>query len=109
MSEKGTEQATEQRKEKARQKGDIVRSRELLSSVSMLAGLLVLGVSARQFLSGWDEVYARSLRLGTGDVQAAGLDRAIVRILAPSLLPVGLVLAASFGAALLAGIGQSGG
>ena len=109
MSEKGTEQATEQRKQKARQKGDIVRSRELLSSVSMLAGLLVLGVSSKQFLSGWAEVYARSLRLGTGDVQAAGLDRAIVKILAPSLLPIGAILAASFGAVLLAGIGQSGG
>jgi flagellar biosynthetic protein FlhB len=69
----------------------------------------VLGVSARQFLSGWDEVYARSLMLGLGDMGAEDLDRAVVRILAPSLLPVGLVLAASFSAALMAGLGQSGG
>jgi flagellar biosynthetic protein FlhB len=109
MSEKGTEKATEQRKEKARKKGDFVHSRELLSAVSMLAGVLVLGVSARQFLSGWDEVYARSLMLGLGDMGAEDLDRAVVRILAPSLLPVGLVLAASFSAALMAGLGQSGG
>jgi flagellar biosynthetic protein FlhB len=33
----------------------------------------------------------------------------VVKILAPSLLPVGLVLAASFSAALMAGAGQSGG
>jgi flagellar biosynthetic protein FlhB len=45
MSEKGTEQATEQRKQKARKKGDIVRSREMLSSVSMLAGVLLLAAS----------------------------------------------------------------
>lgn len=109
MSEKGTEKATEQRKEKARKKGDFVHSRELLSAVSMLAGVLVLGVSARQFLSGWDEVYVRSLLLGLGDIGAEDLDRAVVRILAPSLLPVGLVLAASFSATLMAGAGQSGG
>jgi flagellar biosynthetic protein FlhB len=109
VSEKGTEQATDQRKEKARKKGDVVRSRELLSSMAMLAGMVVLGAAAKQFLSGWDEVYARSLMLGMGDMQAEGLDRAVVRILTPALLPVGLVLAASFGAALLAGMGQSGG
>ena len=109
MSEKGTEQATEQRKEKARKKGDIVRSRELLSSVAMLAGVVMVGVAAKQFLSGWAEVYLRSLMLGMGDMQAEGLDRAVVKILAPALFPVGLVLATSFGAALLAGAGQSGG
>jgi flagellar biosynthetic protein FlhB len=111
VSEKGTEQATEQRKEKARKKGDVVRSRELLSSMAMLAGVVVLGISARQFLSGWNEAYARSLLLG--GVQAEGMDRMLMqqsmRILAPALLPVGLILAASFAAALLAGVGQSGG
>ena len=113
MSEKGTEQATEQRKQKARKKGDIVRSRELLSAVSMLAGILVMGASARQFLSSWDVAYVRSLALGIGGLQADGIDRALmqdsVRILAPALLPVGLILAASFAAALFAGVGQSGG
>ena len=113
MSEKGTEQATEQRKQKARQKGDFVHSRELLSSVSMLAGILVLGASAKQFLSGWDALYARSLLLGMDGVRTEGLDLALMqhgmKLLAPALLPVGLVLVASFAAALLAGAGQSGG
>ncbi|HEX9200059.1 MAG TPA: EscU/YscU/HrcU family type III secretion system export apparatus switch protein [Acidobacteriaceae bacterium] len=113
MSEKGTEQATEQRKEKARKKGDVARSRELLGSLSMLAGVLVMGALAKQFLSGWSQVYARSLTLGMSDVQAQGIDRAwmqeAMKILVPSLLPVGLVLTSSFGAALLAGASQSGG
>jgi flagellar biosynthetic protein FlhB len=113
MSEKGTEQATEQRKQKARKQGDFVHSRELLSSVSMLAGILVLGASAKQFLSGWDALYTRSLLLGMDGVHTEGLDLALmqheVKLLAPALLPVGLVLAASFCAALLAGAGQSGG
>ena len=109
MSEKGTEAATEQRKTKARGRGDIARSRELLSAVAMLAGLLVLGALAKQFASGWGEVYARSLRLGMGDVQAAGLDTAVTKILAPALLPTGMILAASFGAALFVGMAQTGG
>ncbi|HEV2645748.1 MAG TPA: EscU/YscU/HrcU family type III secretion system export apparatus switch protein [Acidobacteriaceae bacterium] len=113
MSEKGTEAATEQRKQKARQKGDVVRSRELLSSVSMLAGVLVMGVSATQFVSAWDGVYARTLALGMGGARTNGLDRALMqqalRILAPSLVPVAMILVASFGAALFAGVGQSGG
>ena len=38
MSEKGTEQATPQRRKKAKEKGDSVRSRELLSAIAMLGG-----------------------------------------------------------------------
>jgi flagellar biosynthetic protein FlhB len=79
----------------------------------MLAGILVLGASAKQFLSGWDALYTRSLLLGMDGVHTEGLDLALmqheVKLLAPALLPVGLVLAASFCAALLAGAGQSGG
>jgi flagellar biosynthetic protein FlhB len=113
LSEKGTEQATEQRKQKARNKGDIVRSRELLSAVAMLAGVLVMGASAKQFLSSWCEVYARTLVLAMSDLEESGVDRTLIeeglRILLPALLPVGMVLAASLAATLLAGVGQSGG
>ncbi len=67
----------------------------------------MLGVAARQFLSGWDEVYVRCLALGGAD--AGGLGPALVRVLTPSLLPVGLVMAACLAAAVLAGMGQTGG
>ena len=109
MSEQRTEQATEQRKQKARQKGDVVRSRELLSSAAMLAGMLVLGIAAKQFVSAWSGIYARTLALGTIDLQTAALDHSLIKIAAPALMPIALVLAASFAAALLAGVGQSGG
>lgn len=109
MSEQGTEQATEQRKKKAREKGDVVRSRELLSSSAMLAGVLVLGVSAKQFASSWLTVYTRTLALGTTDLEAAALDHSLLRIAAPALAPIAFILAAAFAAALLVGVGQSGG
>jgi flagellar biosynthetic protein FlhB len=109
MSEQRTEQATEQRKQKAHKKGDVVRSRELLSSAAMLAGVLVLGISAKQFVAAWAAVYARTLALGATDLAAAALDHSLLRIAAPALAPIALVLAAAFAAALLSGIGQSGG
>jgi flagellar biosynthesis protein FlhB len=46
MSEKGTERATPERKRKAKAQGDSVRSRELLSAVAMLGGVMMLGVTA---------------------------------------------------------------
>jgi flagellar biosynthetic protein FlhB len=113
VSEKGTEQATEQRKQKARKKGDVVRSRELLSSVAMLAGMIVLGALVTQFLSAWDHVFARSLSLGMKASPDEGLEPLLMqqalKIIIPSLVPVGLMLAACFGASLFAGVGQSGG
>jgi flagellar biosynthesis protein FlhB len=123
MSEKGTEQATEQRKQKARQKGDVVRSRELLSAVAMLAGLLMLGVAAKGFRAGWAEVYSRSLALGlavggeglgaggpdSGGAVSGDLMRGVMKIVAPALLPLGGILLAAFAAALAAGVGQTGG
>jgi flagellar biosynthetic protein FlhB len=112
VSEKGTEQATEQRKQKARDKGDTVHSRELVSAASMLTGVLVLGISTRQFLSSWAQVFAQSLALGTYNLQGLPgrtLAHEAVRILLPPFLPIGQVLTASFCAALLAGTGQLGG
>ena len=57
MSEKGTEQATPQRKKKARDDGDTVRSRELLSATAMLGGVLALGAVSPQFVKGWARAY----------------------------------------------------
>src|SRR6202035_1272390 len=116
MADKGTEQATPLRKKKARERGDSVHSRELLSAMAMLAGVIVLGALSNGFVSSWGKVYAESLRSGV--VGLNGLDRqggeqllivAVGQILLPALLPVGLVLAASFVGALVSGVAQSGG
>ncbi len=111
MSEKGTEQATPQRKKKAQERGDSVRSRELLSAMAMLGGVITLGVTAQGFVTSWGSVYVDSLR--SAAVREIGGDQswsdAIQRMLAPALMPVGIVMAASFAGALIAGVVQGGG
>ncbi|MEO8736333.1 MAG: EscU/YscU/HrcU family type III secretion system export apparatus switch protein [Edaphobacter sp.] len=111
MSEKGTEQATPQRKKKAKEKGDIVRSRELLSAIAMLGGVLMLGATAHGFVSSWGKVYVESLHsAAVGEVNGEQRwNEAVRKMLEPALLPVGLVLAASFTGALIAGVAQVGG
>lgn len=111
MSEKGTEQATPQRKKKAKEKGDGVRSRELLSAIAMLGGVLMLGATAQGFVSSWGKVYSESLHsAAVGEVNGEQRwNEAIRKMLEPALLPVGLVLAASFTGALMAGVAQAGG
>jgi flagellar biosynthetic protein FlhB len=111
LSNEGTEQASAQRKQKAKESGDVVRSRELLSATAMLSGVLVLGATAQGFMATWGKVYAACLRVGTsGTVPAAdGLLPAFRPMLVPALLPIGLVLTASFVGALAVGIMQGGG
>ena len=111
MSEKGTEQATPQRKKKAKEQGDSVRSRELLSAVAMLGGVLMLGATAHGFVAGWGKVYAESLHsAAVGEVNGEQRwSKAIRQMLEPALLPVGLVLATSFAGTLIAGVAQVGG
>lgn len=111
MSGEATEKATPQRKKKAREKGDGVHSRELLSSVAMLGGVLMIGATAHGFTGVWGQVYLASLQsAGLGD--AAGERQwieSVRHMLQPAMMPIGLVLMASFGCALMAGIAQSGG
>ena len=115
MADKGTEQATPLRKKKARERGDGVHSRELLSAMAMLGGVIMLGILSKGFVSSFGKVYLESLRsatsLGGADAQSGEqiLNSAVRQILLPALLPVGLIMAASFAGALISGVAQSGG
>jgi len=116
MADKGTEQATPLRKKKAKEKGDSVRSRELLSAMAMLGGIVMLGVMSKGFVASWGKVYIESLRsatAGVGSVDGQSGEQLLVgavrRILSPALMPVGLVMAAAFTGALVSGVAQSGG
>ena len=116
MAEKGTEQATPLRKKKARDRGDSVHSRELLSAMGMLGGVMMLGALSNGFVSSWGKVYAESLSSAMVGLNGVGRESgdqlllvAIRQILLPALLPVGLVLAAAFVGAFVSGVAQSGG
>ena len=102
MSEKGTEPASQQRKQKAKDRGDIVRSRELLSAAAMLAGVLVLGAMAQSFVANWGRIFAACLRMGTsGPINSGdGLLAALRPMFAAVLAPIGMVLGAGFLGAL---------
>ncbi len=107
MSEKGTEAGSEQHKQKARKKGDSVRSRELVSAVSMMAGVVTFGIVATGFVHSWRAVLEQSLSASAGtDTEWATTMR---RMLRPAMAPIAAVMAASFVAALSAGVAQGGG
>jgi flagellar biosynthetic protein FlhB len=111
MSEQGTEAGTPQRKKKAREQGDSVRSRELLSAVAMLAGVVTLGMVSVSFVHLWRIALERSLEAsppaaGMGDTRWIS---AIRQVIAPVLMPLIWVMGASFMGALSAGVAQSGG
>jgi len=116
MADKGTEQATPLRKKKAKEKGDSVHSRELLSAMAMLGGIMMLGAMSNGFVADWGKVYQESLRSATTNVGGSNgqsgeqlFNVAVRRILVPALMPVGFVMAASFAGALVSGVAQSGG
>src|SRR3989442_2269780 len=114
MANKGTEKATPLRKKKARERGDRVHSREILSAMAMLGGVIVLGALSNGFVSSWGKVYAGSLRsamVGLNGIDRQGGDQlllvAVRQILLPALMPVGLVLAARFVGALVSGMAHN--
>ena len=111
MSEKGTEAGTPQRRKKARERGDSVRSRELLSAASMAAGVLVLGSVARSFVHDWRAVLEQSLTSAAVSEPDSGSlwVAAVRRMLAPALIPVAAIMSASFLGALVTGVAQGSG
>lgn len=113
MAGERTEKASPRKRQKAREKGDFVRSRELLSAASMLAGVMALGYVAPRFVSGWAAAYSDFLHLGmTGSWEGSQQLSTLYRmrtIMLTAVSPLGVVLVASLGAALLIGIGQNRG
>jgi flagellar biosynthetic protein FlhB len=96
-----TEQATPRRRQKARDEGRVAQSRDIPSAAAFLAGLSVLWSTREAWVSSWSSTW-----------QATCVDLAHPavpwRTLAVFPCLLGLVLAASTGAALLIGWGQTG-
>jgi flagellar biosynthetic protein FlhB len=112
MSEQ-REKATPRRKQKARDEGQFVRSRELSSALVMLSGALLLGVFSTAFVSGWRGILYSGLSAAqSGDLSLAASDRLLLVMrsqVLTAMLPVCLLMAAIFCVALLSGMLQSGG
>lgn len=108
-----TEQATPRRREKARNEGDLLHSRELSAAAGMLAGVLTLGLFSLKFMESWRSELVAFLELGrpahwepeTVEPTLAALRRLLLAV----LTPVGLVMAAVAAAALGTGLLQTGG
>ncbi|MGO4514699.1 flagellar biosynthesis protein FlhB [Terriglobus sp. 2YAB30_2] len=109
MSEQKTEQATPQRKRKAREKGDVVRSRELLSSLAMLAGLAAIGAVAPKVLQSWRGAYSDVLSMTSERWDEAMFRHAIWHVALPVLWPAVVVMSCALMGALTGGILQGGG
>ena len=73
MSSERTERATPRKRQKAAEKGDRVRSRELVAAAGMIAGVLSLGGVLESWGSRWSSAYQAFLALGaTGAWQDIG-------------------------------------
>jgi flagellar biosynthesis protein FlhB len=108
-----TEQATQNRRDKARREGDILHSRELSAAAGTLAGVIALGALGSGSLVAWRKTFASFLSLGTescweSDRIAVTLNSLRGLMLAVFTAPM-LTMAAVAAAALGMGLVQAGG
>src|SRR5690606_18180357 len=91
-SQEKTEQATPQKLQKAREEGQVARSRDLATMVSLLATLLLLRIFFDYMLGGFEQIFAGSFlnfahtELGPNDVTQVLLNGILIFILI--LLPL---------------------
>ena len=113
MAGERTEQASPQRREKARKEGDLLHSRELCSAAGTLAGVVLLGLAAPSFLDRWNTAFGSFLGYGKGTAwEPETIDvtiHALLTLAMTAMAPVGLVAAGVTAAALGAGVIQTGG
>ena len=113
MADQRTEKATPHRRQEARQRGQVVRSRELTGSLVLLTGTLLLGWSTDSFVLRWRNALFVAIQRGIfadfslakGD-QAMGLIRPLI---VSALLPVVVLMGSLFSVAALVAVAQGGG
>jgi flagellar biosynthetic protein FlhB len=108
-----TEQATQRKREKARQDGDVLHSRELSAAAGTLAGMMVLGALGTHTLLVWRVAFEQFLVLGAPsrwEPSTLAPTLIAIRGLAIEVLtPTAWTMIAVAAAALLAGVLQTGG
>lgn len=113
MANDRTEQATPQRREKARKDGDILRSRELSSAAGTLAGVLCLGLFGSRITAGFRSVFVAAMEASRGAGGSGfGLTASVLSLRQPLVaasIPVAITMVVIAGASLVCGVLQSGG
>ena len=113
MSGERTERASPRKRQKASEKGDRVRSRELVAATAMIAGVLALGQILGSWTSRWSSAYQTLLGLGASsawqDDHMADTVREIRHEIVVMLSPLVLLFGAVAGTALLVSVAQGGG
>jgi flagellar biosynthetic protein FlhB len=102
-----TEQPTQQRRDKAREQGQVARSRELSGALALLAAIVVLVGGAAKSLVEW-QVFTRNIWNYAADHDLASCYPMIRWTATAALAWVTLPMAAAWGAAVLGSIAQGG-
>jgi flagellar biosynthetic protein FlhB len=105
MSDQKTEQPTPRRREKAREQGQVARSRELSSAMAIIAAVLFLGWKAPDDVIAWRAAWRAALNLSIGTLHVPGLLQTTSMHALVWLAPTMLV---AWGVALIASFAQGG-
>src|ERR1700682_6557072 len=93
MAGERTEQASAQRREKARREGDILHSREFCSAAGTLAGVVLLGFAGPRFLDRWNTALGGFMGYGTNAAwEPQTVDatmRSLLGLATPAMAPAG--------------------
>jgi len=112
MSEAGgerTEAPTQKRKDDARKKGDVLRSREFATALVMLAGVMWMVMAGPALIRACAQVMATSFRFGRADIEDFSPFRPLLEAgaaLLPSLL---ILFAVTLAAAIVSGLAMGSG
>jgi flagellar biosynthetic protein FlhB len=98
-----TEKPTPRREQKAREQGQVARSRDLAASLATLAGLLVAGSQAAGFAHAWRGFLGGTLAAATGELTAATLAPAAWLVLRTTGMIAGMAWLLSLSGSLAQG------
>jgi len=102
-----SEKATPRRRQKARQKGQIARSREISSALALVAAVMAIGSQASSWSEGWRALLRAALGAATNGeltTQSAAFHLTVVT----TLRWVGPALLLAWGLSVLGSVGQGG-
>jgi flagellar biosynthetic protein FlhB len=110
MSEDRTEAPTQKRQDKAKEDGNVLRSRDLATALVSLVGVAWLVFMGPSLLAACKEVMAASFQFGRGDIEEFSPWRPLAEAGWRLAAPIGSLLAISLVAAIVSGamLGQFG-